>query len=349
MNEETQTHNDKSLRLITGSKAGWVELARDCVCFANAAGDVLRIGIKDGASEPPAEQHIAPAVLDKLRKRLGELTVNVQALPELVRHANGGEYVALHVPRSAGIASTADGRYFTAWGDSCNPVPGDDVMRLLTDRPQMPWEMMRAASSPNADAAKRSALIKMLRALERVKDSVKSKTNAELLAHYGLTNGKSLTQLGVLMLARPVNRARLGSALIVQAIKYDQNGVKESKWTWDDYTPSPLDLPDAIWSTIPDFRESYEVADGMFRRSVSAYDKRVVRELLVNALVHRPYTQRGNILLNVHPDRLEVVSSGPLPIDVASHNILHGRRRRKERMGMLFWRDVGWRCSPQCG
>jgi hypothetical protein len=34
-----------------------------------------------------------------------------------------------------------------------------------------------------------------------------------------------------------------------------------------------------------------------------AYDELVVRELLVNALVHRPYTQRGDIYLNLYPDR----------------------------------------------
>jgi ATP-dependent DNA helicase RecG len=32
---------------------------------------------------------------------------------------------------------------------------------------------------------------------------------------------------------------------------------------------------------------------------VPAFDEIVVRELLVNALVHRPYTQRGDIFLNL--------------------------------------------------
>lgn len=34
----------------------------------------------------------------------------------------------------------------------------------------------------------------------------------------------------------------------------------------------------------------------------------MVRELLVNALVHRPYTQQGDIYLNLYPERLEVVN-----------------------------------------
>jgi ATP-dependent DNA helicase RecG len=93
-------------------------------------------------------------------------------------------------------------------------------------------------------------------------------------------------------------------------IKYDEHGQKIDKWVWDDCVLSPVELVDAIWREVPDFRESYEVAEGLYRRSVPAYDEKVVRELVVNALVHRPYTQQGDIYLNLHPERLEVVSPG---------------------------------------
>ena len=53
------------------------------------------------------------------------------------------------------------------------------------------------------------------------------------------------------------------------------------------------------------------------------YDEVVVRELLANALAHRPYTQRGDIFLNLHPDRLEVHNPVVLPIGVTPRNILH--------------------------
>jgi hypothetical protein len=59
---------------------------------------------------------------------------------------------------------------------------------------------------------------------------------------------------------------------------------------WDDFSLSPVELIDAIWQDVADFHESYELADGLYRSKLPAYDPRVVRELLVNALVHRPYT-----------------------------------------------------------
>ena len=64
---------------------------------------------------------------------------------------------------------------------------------------------------------------------------------------------------------------------------------------WDDYSLSPMEMIEAVWQEIPDFREHYELPSGLFRTTLPVYDEVVVRELLVNALVHRPYTQRGDI------------------------------------------------------
>ncbi len=335
---ESQHFDRKSLRKVTGSTADFGELAQDCVCFANAAGGTLLIGIEDNADAPPAVQRVEPPLLDRIRKRVGELTVNVQVVAELKRHENGGEYVALTIPRATGIASTSDGRYFLRIGDTCQPIVGDDVMRLANERPATPWEEMTAQGVPraNAGAARITSLCARLRASDRVKPSVKEKTDDELLTHYGLAKGEVLTNLGVLLVGNRHDRAGLGSASIVQAIKYDEREVKVAKWSWDDHERSPIELIDAIWSEVPDFRESYELPDGLLRTKLPAYEELVVRELLVNALVHRPYTQRGDIYLNLHPDRLEVVNPGRLPIGVTPQNILHESRRRNDGLARIF-------------
>lgn len=335
---ESQHLDHKSLRKVAGSTADFGELSQDCIGFANSAGGTLLIGIEDGADAPPANQRIDPALLDRIRKRVGELTVNVQVVPEARRHENGGEYVSLTVPRATGVASTSDGRYFLRVGDTCQPIVGDDVMRLANERPATPWEEMtsQGVQRSNADAEKVTTLCARLRASDRVKPSVKEKTDDELLTHYGLAKGKVLTNLGVLLVAGRQDRAGLGTAAIVQAIKYDEREVKIAKWSWDDHEKSPTELIDVIWSEVADFRESYELPDGMLRTKLPAYDELVVRELLVNALVHRPYTQRGDLYLNLHPDRLEVVNPGRLPIGVTPKNILHASRRRNDGLARIF-------------
>jgi len=308
------------------------------VCFANGAGGQLWIGIEDAAAEPPAEQRIRPDYLDRIRRRVGELTVNVEVVTEIATAPNGGQYIVLTVPRSTGVASTSDGRYFVRIGDVCRPVVGDDVLRLVTERPSVPWESLTTLDVPGdrCDASKLTGLCRGLRASSRVKQSVREKSDGELLVHYGLVHEARLTNLGVLLIGAAADRARLGSAPVVQVVKYDERGVKTGKYSWDDHTLSPLELVGAVWRDVPDFRETYEIPDGFLRTSVAAYDESVVRELLVNALVHRPYTQRGDVYLNLHPDRLELVNAGRLPLGVTPRNILHASRRRNDGLARVF-------------
>ncbi|MBV5328418.1 MAG: hypothetical protein JZU65_12425, partial [Chlorobium sp.] len=199
---------------------------------------------------------LSPDLLDRLRKRIGELTVNVQALPSKQLAENGGEYIELLVPRSPNVSSTSDGRYFLRIADTCVPVVGDDVLRLANERPGHSWEAMDSSVDRKlVDAGMLARFVEGLRVSDRVKDSVREKSGDELLSHYGLANGSTLTRLGVLLLGTAANRRALGTAPLVQAIKYDDQGQKVNKWVWDDCTLSPLDLVDAIWQNLPDFRE----------------------------------------------------------------------------------------------
>lgn len=337
MSLEGQLLDRKALRAVTGKSADWAELAKDCVAFANALGGRLLIGIENGEDLPPPGQRIPPDLPDLLRRRVGELTVNVALRASVETAGNGGEFIELTIARSPNVASTSDGRFFLRIADTSSPVLGDDVMRLASERSALPWETLTTLEVPRTqvDAGKLAALVAGLRASDRVKASVKEKRDDELLDHYQLARGEWLTNLGVLCVGRQGDRARLGSAPMIQFIKRDEQEQKVNKLAWDDHTRSPMELVDAVWHDVPDFREFYEVADGLFRSQVPAFDERVIRELLINALVHRPYTQRGDIYLNLHPDRLEIVNPGPLPLGVTPGNVLHASVRRNEHLARL--------------
>lgn len=342
MTPEDQHFDRKSLRKVTGRTAAWQELALDCVAFANAQGGSLLIGIEDDQAAPPPGQTIPPGLAETVARRMRELTVNVELVASVTPATHGGAYIDLRVARAHGVASTADGRYALRVDDESMPVVGDDVARLLNDRPARPWESLPVAGLARSalDADKCAAFVAAVRASARVKDSVKEKSTDELLDHYDLTVGDTVTHLGALLLGRRQDRARLGTAPVVQCLKFDAQGARIDKWLWDDYSLSPLELVSAVWQGVPEFREAYELPDGLYRTSVPAYDEKVLRELLVNALVHRPYTQRGDIFLNLHPDRLEVVNPGRLPLGVTPRTILHASRRRNDGLARVF-HDLG--------
>ncbi|MEW9625112.1 ATP-binding protein [Rhodanobacter geophilus] len=338
MSQEGQLLDKKSLRSVAGKTADWKELAKDCVAFANASGGHLLIGIEDDQGEPPADQRIPGDLADLIRRKVAECTVNAVVLPETVTAPNGGQYIDLRIPRSVAVASTTDGRYFLRVADQSKPVTGDDVLRLATERAALPWETQTTLLIPRSEVDPETCerLIAALRASDRVKPSIKEKTIDETLDHYQLAHGPYLTHLGILCLGQQRHRAQLPCAPVIQFIKYDAHGLKVNKLVWDDYTQNPMTLIDSVWQTIPDFRERYELPDGLYRQQLPAFDEVVVRELLVNALVHRPYTQRGDIFLNLHPDRLEVVNPGPLPLGVTPQNVLHTTVRRNEHLARLF-------------
>ncbi len=338
MSQEGQLLDKKSLRAVSGKTADWAELAKDCVAFANATGGHLLIGIEDDQDQPPAGQRIPAEFPDTLRRKLAERTVNVAALPNVVTADNGGQYIDLTISRATAVASTTDGRYFLRVADQSKPVTGDDVMRLATERNALPWETQTTLHirRTERDSEKSRRLLDALRASDRVKASVKEKDDEELLDHYQLSQDQYLTHLGILCIGKQQHRAQLSTAPVIQFIKYDEHGEKVNKLVWDDHTLSPMELIEAVWKDVPDFRERYELPDGLYRQNVPAFDEIVVRELLVNALVHRPYTQRGDIFLSLHPDRLEVVNPGPLPLGVTPQNILHMTVRRNEHLARLF-------------
>lgn len=338
MSQEGQLLDKKSLRSVMGKTADWKELSKDCVAFANASGGRLLIGIEDDQGEPPADQFIPDDLADLIRRKVAECTVNAVVLPEVVTAPNGGQYIDLRIPRSVAVASTTDGRYFLRVADQSKPVTGDDVLRLATERAALPWETQTTLLIPRAEVDPETCerLVAALRASDRVKPSIKEKTVDETLDHYQLAHGPYLTHLGILCLGQQRHRAQLAAAPVIQFIKYDEQSQKVNKLVWDDHTLSPMALIEAVWRDVPDFRERYELPDGLYRQHVPAFDEVVVRELLVNALVHRPYTQRGDIFLNLHPDRLEVINPGLLPLGVTPQNVLHTTVRRNEHLARLF-------------
>ncbi len=331
----------KSLRKVVGKSADWSGLARECVCFANAHGGTLLLGFEDKSELPPAGQTIPASLAEEVFKRVVQLTVNVAVSPPVVETAaNGGEYLRLDVPVSSGVAATMDGRYYARVADECQPVPPDQLVRLVAEKGAYDWESrLTEVRVQQADPEKRARLLADLRASERVKAFVKGKSDRDLLQHYALSAEGHLTQLGVLWIGTRAQRDALSNAPLVQYFRYDDRGARIDKEVWDDHSLNPAELMAAV-EALPVWREAIEIPAGVLRRAVPLYNVEVVRELVANALVHRAYTMRGDIRLDRYADRLVVSSPGPLPRGVTEQNILHTSVRRNERLARLF-HDLG--------
>ena len=338
--EENSLYDKKSLCEITGKSADWNEVAKDCVAFSNAQGGVIDYGIEDDADAPPTDQKVSEDIAINLEKKINGKTHNVSAHAEILMHENGGQYIRLHIARGTSSASTTSGKYFTRVSDESRPLTGHHITRLSAEKGYYRWEDEESKWSwKDADKEKLKMLLQNLRTSNRVSDFVKQKEDKEVLDYYFLTVEESdkMTNLGVLFIGTQSQRGRLMNAPVVHCIQFDQYGDKVWKYLIDDFTKNPQEIIEAIWNNVPVWRESNEISDGLFRKEIPAYDEAVVRELTCNALVHRPYTVRGDVFINIHPDRIEVVNPGALPLGVTPQNILHKTVKRNEHFANLCY------------
>ncbi|MCQ2122983.1 MAG: putative DNA binding domain-containing protein [Fibrobacter sp.] len=338
---ENLSYDKKSLKTVLGKTADFNELAKDCVAFANAQGGDIDIGIENTDSLPPAGQTIPEDLESSIITRLSGLAHNLILSSEILTSTNGGSYIKLHIARSHGsVCATSSGKIYIRIGDQSQPVGPEDIPRLAAEKGCFNWEDAESKYKvEECDQEKLNHLLKKIRTSDRVSSFLKEKDNKELLSYYNLVSedGSMLTNLGVLFIGKQVQRSRLPAAPIVQCIKYDQQGKKVNKWVWDDYRFSPEELINDIWEIVPEWTESTEITDGLFRRNIPAYPESVIRELLCNALVHRPYTIRGDIYINIYPNHIEIVNPGSLPLGVTTKNILHVTKKRNDHFASLFY------------
>jgi ATP-dependent DNA helicase RecG len=340
---ENHVFEKKSIRKAFGPTADLNDLARTCVCLANARGGTLLIGIEDKQELPPADQSLDQEAVNLLLKTLGGRALNVGiADPHIITSPNGGQFLQLWVhPSISTIATTADGRVYMRLGEQCRPVVGEDLLRLAGEKSGFQWELQAPQRVPLAELnpAEIRFFIQKIREApaEKVSPFEKSKSNTELLAHFNLIREDGLaTNLGILWLGTPAQRARLRYGLVVQYMVYDEMERRIRKEVWLDHQLNPLRLLDDVLARGIELHYYHEVPDGLYRRQVRRYPEAVLRELLANAFAHRLYTTATDVAIHVYPDRLEIESPGHLPLGVTPTTILHERVRRNPALMDTF-------------
>jgi ATP-dependent DNA helicase RecG len=342
--EENKNIDKKSIKFLKGKQTDWDELAKDCVCFANAQGGFIYIGIEDNENLPPENQHVENRnIPDVIQKNIAHRAVNVGIAVTIEIASNQAEFIQVQVFRNAQtIASTTDGKYYVRVHDECKPVPPDEMARLAADKNAFVWEEQTTKKVPASrfDEIKRRDFLTDIRNSRRVSSFITEMGDDEILDYYFIQKNGFLTNLGILWIGKRTDRASLLYPPAIQVIRYDVKDEKVWKLLLDDNFMNPKELLKTVLNDVPDWQESIEVSEGMFRKNIPFFPIEVVRELVVNALVHRTYTTRGDIFINIFPDRMEIHSPGRLPFGVTPKNILSQSIRRNEHLSKVFY-DLG--------
>jgi ATP-dependent DNA helicase RecG len=342
--EESQNLDKKSLRFLKGKNTDWDEISKDCVAFANAQGGFIYIGIENEDALPPVNQKITDKnIPETIQKNIVQRTVHVSVATTINIAENKAEFIKIQIFRNVQtIASTTDGKYYIRVSDECRPIPPDEMARLAADKNAFVWEEQttKKVNKLKVDEKKKVTFLSDIRKSQRVSSFIKEMSDDEILEFYFLKKGDFLTNLGILWIGERNDRASILYPPAIQIIRYNENDEKVWKLLLDDYFLNPKELLDKVLNDVPDWQESMEVSEGMFRKNIPFFPIEVVRELVVNALVHRTYTTRGDIFINIFPDKLEIHSPGRLPYGVTPKNILSQSIRRNEQLSKIFY-DLG--------
>ncbi len=99
-------------------------------------------------------------------------------------------------------------------------------------------------------------------------------------------------------------------------------------------------LLDAVGPFI--LQEPAEVNEGLRRDKRYAFPVEAIREVLINALVHRDWTRFVDIEIGIYSDRLEIISPGGLQNSMTVEKMVAGQRYTRNTTIMEIMRDYGY-------
>ena len=89
-------------------------------------------------------------------------------------------------------------------------------------------------------------------------------------------------------------------------------------------------------------QEPDQITGGLRRDKSWLYPIEAIREIVINALVHRDWTRSVDIEVGLYEDRLEVISPGGLHNSMTVEKMIAGRRYARNNILMEIMRDYGY-------
>jgi len=329
------------------------KLAREMVAFANLEGGTILLGVEnDGAVTGLSRGNVEEWVMNIARESLEPPIV-----PDfdIVADAAPGLRVAvIRVPRGYTLHALKEGHrrtYLIRVGTTNRIMDREEIARLLSQRGDVRAELRPVPATAWTDLDVRRLGWHVTRHLGQPLPSTDDDWR-HLLRLLELLDDDQVTLGGLVLFGREPQR-RLPQAAIT-AVAYP-GPTKDYTTTERAVLIGPvLALPSDVGVVEPGLVEQAlafvarnavlpaELVGGR-RDQVSAYPPDVVREAVVNALVHREYLLAGtDIELSIYADRLEVVSPGSLPNGVTIEGIKVGARAARNQMLKDVMRDFSY-------
>lgn len=333
-----------------------LDLAKELVAFSNLVGGRILLGVEDdggisGITRGNLEEWVMTTCRDKIRPAI---------IPfyEIVRDVEPGKDVAVvQVTRGFDVHSLwhqHGNRYYIRVGSQSREAAQEELRRLFQQRGAIRAELRPVSGAVMSDLDRRRLQDYFHRIREQEVPAENDETGWETL----LVNTEIMTEEGVgvggiLLFGKTPNRflphAGIDAAAFLETEK--DYAARERKALRGPMTP----LLDANGEIVENglVEQALEFVcrnapgttrlEGGRRAEKPAYPRDVLREGIVNALIHRDYLLTGtDVELSLYGDRLEIISPGRLPNGVTPERMRAGTRAYRNHLLREVLHDYGY-------
>lgn len=233
----------------------------------------------------------------------------------------GRRLILITVPRGATLYANARGTATRRVGAECRPFPPEEQRQALAARGMYDWSAQRSGATH--DDLDPTQLVRIRRLLVDIgKPDVARLDPVHMLQDLRLADPSGTPARAALLLAGNETALREWILQYEYAYQYRPSSGSESATRFRERRPI-LAAIDRVIDTVTarTVIHPLNVAGGV-QLQLHDYPDEAVRELLVNALVHRDYEIEGTTEVDHSPERLIVSSPGGLVYGVTPANIL---------------------------
>ncbi|MCF6345074.1 MAG: putative DNA binding domain-containing protein [Thiomicrorhabdus sp.] len=344
------------------------QIAKEVVAMANLKGGILLLGVEDDGSVTGIQREnfeewimdgvfaakVHPMMLPFYEEVSVEKGCRVAIIsfsqgtskPYVVRH-NGREDVYIRVGTTSRLATREQqARLFESGGilhTELLPVAGSSYSSLNAER--LEDYLSNLIRDPDVPTDEKS-WIQRLMGLGYMVEGAGDKVVCTIagLVLFGNSPRKYLRQAGIRIIVFD-GKDKAYQALLDDVLDSPMVGL----WRLDDsgrreLASVDLGIIERFIDKIEPFisEESSEIDEDFRRAKTWHYPREAVRELMINALVHRDWTRSVDIEISVYSNRLEVTSPGALQNSMTIEKMLAGQRSPRNPLIVEVLRDYGY-------
>lgn len=294
-------------------------------CFANGDGGVVVFGVSDRTLGRSKAIHGAHGYnLDTWRRGIFDgtrphLQVEVE---ELSVPEGTGHLLIVRIPKgSSPPYGTAQGVFKRRIGKNCMPIDPDEFVTMRVSSGALDWsgEAAQGVTPEDLDPLEIARARTFLRSRNPESALLTLPEGAFLQGLEAVRNG-SVTNTGLLLFGKP----DVISEKIPQSQVHYVHQVSEIKVARNDlWRMSLLQIVEKLEGIFSSpINPEEEIPVGLFRLRIPAFPIEVVREVVLNAVTHRDYSQPGEVLIRHSLHELAVTSPGGFIGGITLRNIL---------------------------